>query len=417
VETPVAIDTDAAQFSRALRNAILLPVGVILVVAALAFLLGYQFLRAVDQSDHSRAVGHQILELHETLLDLETTQLRYGLLGDVVLLQHYNELLPPANEQFSRLRQIVTGNRDLENAVDQLIAAKDMWIQHATGSIGQRQLGKIQDKDWLRLGTTLQENLNRQLAVIAVEQGKVRDERLRDVTHMKHVLVLACSALALILALAVGQIVRRQFGRLAQGHRRALHIIQQRHAALLRSETELEQQKEWFRVTLTSIGDGVIVTDKESRVVFMNHEAERLTGWSSVEALLSPLATVFRIIDEQTRLKMEISASEAFRKNKIVGPTKFGVLVGRAGNEWPIEDSAAPIRDAKGEVPCGSIPTNWNGRSVSGRRTCRRRSTSWRPSPTRCPTTCVHRCAPCRASRISPWRNTARSSTSRGANI
>jgi PAS domain S-box-containing protein len=346
----VAIDNDAAQFSRTLRNAILLPVGAILAVAALTSILGYQFLRVVDRSDHSRQVGRQILYLHETLLDMETSQLRYALQGDPAFLQPYKAALPHISGDFDNLRQLVSDNHDLAKTVDQLIQAKDMWLQHSTGLIAQRSQGKIPDKDWARMGMTLQENLNQQLAAVVSEQMKVRDERLHDVTHMKRVLVLACTALALILALAVSQIVRRQMAKLATGHRRALHIIQQRHAALMRSELELEQQKEWFRVTLTSIGDGVIVTDKESRVVFMNHEGERLTGWTSVEALLSPLGSVFRLIHEQTREKVENSVSQAFRQNQVVGPTKLGVLVSRTGEEWPIEDTAAPIRDGKGEV-------------------------------------------------------------------
>jgi PAS domain S-box-containing protein len=267
-----------------------------------------------------------------------------------VFLQPYNDALPHIGGDFGSLRQLVSDNHDLEKTADQLIRAKDMWLQHSTGSIAQRSQGKIPDKDWATLGMTLQENLNQQLATLVTEQMKVRDERLHDVTHMKRVLILACAALALLLALAVGQIVRRQMARLATGHRRALHIIQQRHAALLRSEVELEQQKEWFRVTLTSIGDGVIVTDKESRIVFMNHEAEHLTGWTSVEALLSPLGAAFRIIHEQTREKMENSVSQAFRQKQVVGPTKLGVLVSRTGEEWPVEDTAAPIRDGKGEV-------------------------------------------------------------------
>ena len=92
---------------------------------------------------------------------------------------------------------------------------------------------------------------------------------------------------------------------LAASYRRRSSTIEQRQAALARSESDLEAQKEWLRVTLTSIGDGVIVTDPEGRVVLMNHEAERLTGWTLAEALHQPLAEIFKIINEDTRAAVD----------------------------------------------------------------------------------------------------------------
>jgi PAS domain S-box-containing protein len=350
VETPVAIDTDAAQFSRTLRNAILLPVGVIFLTALAVLLLGYEFLQVIKRSDHSREVALQTQTCEKSLLDLETGLLGYQLEGSSAFLAPYNQALTHVDSDFQKLKTLVARYPDLTASADQLIQAKDMCLVHARDTIDLRQQNKPPDPAWTRMGLTLRDAVRRQFDVFSAQEQQMRDSRLRDVQRMKVVLVLACSVLVLVLAVAVGTLVRRQFGKLALGHRRALHIIQQRHAALLRSETELEQQKEWFRVTLTSIGDGVIVTDKDGRIVFLNHEAERLTGWSSVEALLAPLGTVFRIIDEQTRAKMEDSVSQAFRHNQVVGPTRPGVLVSRSGGECPIEDSAAPIRDAKGEM-------------------------------------------------------------------
>ena len=49
-----------------------------------------------------------------------------------------------------------------------------------------------------------------------------------------------------------------------------------------RAETVLREQLEFWRVTLASIGDVVIITDAARQVTFMNREAELLTGWSRV---------------------------------------------------------------------------------------------------------------------------------------
>jgi PAS domain S-box-containing protein len=346
----VLIDTDAAQFSRALRNAILFPIGVILIAALLASLIGFEFLRVVARADHSRESGHQIVLAHQTLLGMETSELAYQVLGDPAELKPYNDGLTHIDSDFDRIRDLVAGNRDLENSADALIQAKNSWLQHANVTISQRQKGKPIDPDWARVGRTLRENLNGRLATTMADEIKMRDDRLHDVAHMKNVFVLSCCAIAILLALAVGQLVRRQFAALALGYRHALHTVHQRNTALLRSESDLEQQKEWFRVTLTSIGDGVIVTDKEGRVVFMNLEAEKLTGWTSVESLLTPLSNVFRLIHEQTRERMADSVSEVFRENRVVGLGELAVLVSRTGEECPVEDTAAPIRGPNGEM-------------------------------------------------------------------
>ena len=49
----------------------------------------------------------------------------------------------------------------------------------------------------------------------------------------------------------------------------------------IRVEEELRQQREWFEVTLSSIGDAVITTDTEAKVTFLNPMAEMMTGWKT----------------------------------------------------------------------------------------------------------------------------------------
>jgi PAS domain S-box-containing protein len=344
------IDSETRQFSRTLRNAILLPVGVIVLAALVISLVGYEFLRVIDKSDHSREVGRQILFVHETLLQMETSVLAYESQPETPLLAPFEEGKTHVDADFAKLRKVVSGVRDLANAADQLIQTKDTWVAHAEGTISQRAKGKVPAAEWARLGGTLRDNLNNQLSQLVQSQIALRDQRLRDVTHMKHVFVLSCCIVAIFLAIAVSQLVRRQFAVLALDYRKAMDTAHQRNQALLRSEVDLEQQKEWFRVTLTSIGDGVIVTDKDGRIVFMNHEAEKLTGRTSVEALLAPLGDVFRLVHEQTRQKMESSVDLAFRRNEVVGPSKFGVLVSHTGDEFPVTDTSAPMRDKDGAL-------------------------------------------------------------------
>jgi PAS domain S-box-containing protein len=110
------------------------------------------------------------------------------------------------------------------------------------------------------------------------------------------------------------------------------------------------EQREWFRTTLASIGDAVIVTDTAGQVRFMNLVAENLTGWSSAEAFDQPLSAIFRVVNETTRAAVESPVDKVLREGMVVGLANHTVLLARDGREVPIDDSGAPIRDAQGAL-------------------------------------------------------------------
>jgi PAS domain S-box-containing protein len=112
----------------------------------------------------------------------------------------------------------------------------------------------------------------------------------------------------------------------------------------------LSQERELLATTLRSIGDGVIVTDAEGRVTFLNAEAEKLTGWKQSEASQRPLPEVFRIVNEETRREVESPVSKVLRHGNVVGLANHTLLLSRDGAEKPIDDSAAPIRQADGSL-------------------------------------------------------------------
>ena len=117
-----------------------------------------------------------------------------------------------------------------------------------------------------------------------------------------------------------------------------------------RTEREVAEQREWLHVTLSSIGDGVIATDRDGAVLFQNKVAADLTGWSQAEALGRPLAEVFRIADEYTLEPMESPVGRVLREGAVVGLANHTVLLTRDGRAVPIADSAAPIIGEDGSV-------------------------------------------------------------------
>jgi PAS domain S-box-containing protein len=116
------------------------------------------------------------------------------------------------------------------------------------------------------------------------------------------------------------------------------------------SGSDATESAEWLRVTLASIGDGVITTDRHGRVTFLNPVAETLTGWTQPQAVSRSLQQVFHIVNEDTRAEVENPALRALREGVIVGLANHTLLISRDGTERPIDDSAAPIRNSKGEV-------------------------------------------------------------------
>jgi len=117
-----------------------------------------------------------------------------------------------------------------------------------------------------------------------------------------------------------------------------------------RAQASLAQEKELLAVTLASIGDGVITTDAQGCITFLNSEAERLTGWTTVAAAGRPLPDVFRIINEQTRQPTENPVTKVFRTGKVAGLANHTILIARDDTEIPIDDSAAPIRRPDGSL-------------------------------------------------------------------
>ncbi len=116
------------------------------------------------------------------------------------------------------------------------------------------------------------------------------------------------------------------------------------------AQDALVSERERLAVTLRSIGDGVFVTDTNARIVMMNETSEQLTGRREAEALGRPLDEVFHIISEQTRERCRNPVELVLKSGRIVGLANDTLLVTRSGEELTIADSAAPVRNADGEI-------------------------------------------------------------------
>jgi diguanylate cyclase (GGDEF)-like protein/PAS domain S-box-containing protein len=173
----------------------------------------------------------------------------------------------------------------------------------------------VQDKVFAQL--TELKNIQRDAAERAGREASAAYDRARS-------LVLLLGGAALLIGGFVAWIVRR---------------------ASTQAEARLFREKERAQVTLHSIGEGVITTDSQGNVSFMNQIAENLTGWSQAEAQACPLFEVFNLLDEQGHIPAENPVKLAIKENCVVNLEQHYLLVRRDGHEFAIEVTAAPVPD------------------------------------------------------------------------
>ncbi len=116
------------------------------------------------------------------------------------------------------------------------------------------------------------------------------------------------------------------------------------------AETALAREKDRAQVTLASIGDGVIRTDAEGIIDYLNPVAERLTGWSAAEACGQPVMNVFRVVDEATGKALPNPVERCLHEGQVIELPGYSLLTRRDGGEFAIRDSVAPVRDGQEQV-------------------------------------------------------------------
>jgi PAS domain S-box-containing protein len=113
---------------------------------------------------------------------------------------------------------------------------------------------------------------------------------------------------------------------------------------------QLEEREEWFRSTLTSLGDAVIATDGKGHVTFLNSMAEKLMGTTLSVVRGKYIENIFPIFNETTLKRVDNPVKKVMERGAIIGLANHTVLLNTDGTYIPIEDSAAPIRDGRGKI-------------------------------------------------------------------
>lgn len=322
-------------------------VGMALVVLgsiAITYFFGLRVLHTRSQSVVHLDTITRLERVVSSLKDAETGQRGFLLTGD----QHY---LEPYTAALSRLPvelHDVAQLKDAHFAPDEietlknLTASKLAELQRAIEV--RREQGADAAEALVRtgVGKEIMDEIRSQVTRLEKQQEAkfLWDLRAADqATRVRSFLFATVGAISI--------------GFIAWAYRRVAREFEAQQLALSRAQSEhheAERQRELLSVTLSSIGDCVIVTDAEARITFMNEVAEKLTGWSFSEAHLRPTAEVFRIVNEESREPVESPVEKVMKNGVIVGLANHTLLIRKDGQEVPIDDSGAPIREPDGSM-------------------------------------------------------------------
>lgn len=289
-----------------------------------------------------RALAQHLDEISSSLDEAETAQRGYLLTANNRYLQSYRRALTRVGAGEGGLRADAAAGALPQNAMDSLLAhINDKEAELASTLDLQQKKGMGPTLAAIRTGhgDALTDTVR---AEIDHQKSAVSDDLTKSMRHA-HAANIARAA-----AFAFTVVANLAF--LGWADRRLSRTARAREDAML----ETTRQKELLGTTLTCIGDGVIVTDVHERVTFLNAEAVRLTGWQPDDAVGQPISNVFQIVNASTRRPVDNPVHKALQTGVSTVLTNHTLLLSKTGNEYPIDEKAAPIQPPNGQ-PFGVV--------------------------------------------------------------
>ena len=322
---------------------VVISVGLIVALLVTGAGLTYWNTNRLDQDAAWVAHAHAVLDLTGdvllTLVDAETGQRGFLLTGQDEFLQPYNDALAHLDERLETLKDKTRSNIRQQNRLTTLQKMADEHLRLLRQGIELRRKSEKEAQAFVASGTGKKQmdairNLVAEMEREEDDLLKEREARSRTAYQIAVASGFLTAFLGLVLMGAFLRLLRQNL------------LARQRATAA----AAIQEQQEWFRTTLASIGDAVIATDTEGKIVFLNAVASNLTGWEEEEATRQALDTVFQIVNEKTGQPAENPVTRVFREGHVVGLGNHTLLISRRGDRYPIDDSASPIRNAQGHV-------------------------------------------------------------------
>jgi PAS domain S-box-containing protein len=330
------------SLTRGQTAALALLVAALLIDAVLTLHNIREVATSVQWVSHTHEVLGQVERVLSTLKDAENGQRGYLLTGERPYLEPYEQALARFPSQITRLRQLTMDNPPqtahvlkLEQLAAERLAELRQGLERFQAETDKNRATQLSRQYLLRGEGKRLMDLVRDEVYGMQELERALLTRREAASRANTRTALASTVVGLGLGLVLTTMV--------------ITLVARNLAARQRAADVLHAERERFRTMLTSIGDAVVVTDAQGRITLLNPVAQALTGWSA-EALGQPLEAVFHIVNETTRKTVENPVSQVIRLGAIVGLANHTVLIAKDGTQLAIDDSGAPIRDARGRI-------------------------------------------------------------------
>ena len=335
----------AQDFQQYLRRTVLVP---LVLLAALGGILLWQLsyvvgtLRGVDQSERVIADAHLLLQL---TVDQETGLRGFLANGDEGFLEPFNQADKNEAAILAELHRLLADDPELQGSLRRIEDATQRWKSYANDLIALRRSGRSVNAD----RSIAVEGKRRMDAVRAgwgkfvITAERIRGSRIEKSQSVTRRALILLGALTAAVAIVVVGLTRHRMMAISETYTR--HLTAER----LQSE-EARSNREWLLTTLRSIGEGVIATDPQGRIEFLNAAGEELTGWKQSEARGRPVTEVLKTFDEGTGLPIRDPAEFIRSRQSHGAQVVVSVLERRNGERRVIDESAAPMLDAKGNL-------------------------------------------------------------------
>lgn len=288
--------------------------------------------------EHTRQVRFTLSETSLLITDAETGQRGYLFTGELKYLAPYQAALAQVLPQIDKLTQLTGDNPRQQPHIANLRNLAQLKLDELAETIALYRAGKLAEAKALVLsdrGLMLMNRIRSEIDLMQQEESSL--DTTRNAAYQQSVQG-AIASLYLATGIAIlGLAVLARF------------ILLERKAREDHAR-EMRAREQWFRVTLTSIGDAVIATDAQGVVTFLNPIAETLTGVNLAGAKGKQVHEIFPIFNEFSGKKAENPVQKVMSLGIVVGLANHTVLQHKDGRLIPIEDSAAPIRDDRNQT-------------------------------------------------------------------
>ncbi len=330
-----------SSFRNLLRRTLFLPL-ILLVLLAVTLVVEVlslnSSLRRVDHTDQVMDASRQAMR---TMVEMESSVRGYELTRDPKFLDSFQQAKVQLPDQISRIEQLTADNPLQQDRLKEIANLDHAWVQWADQEIEQHSKKPPTD-DELLYGVQLLDEIRAHQREIVSEEERLLHQRSHKAQILGRAVLFTAVGLSFVLAIVLLTVTRKEL--------RALTATYESHLeAEAEQRQQLQQSREFFRITLNSLADGVVTTDAEERVTFINPVAQKLTGWDDAgEVQGRPLHEVFQLMDESTRIDLGNPLESLVRYDERTNGPRELLMVGRDGREFPVELTAAPIMNEPG---------------------------------------------------------------------